>query len=76
MMADANGSKGKYENAKISWTQAKVIQLIKMYWDHPTLWNSKLPTYKDCITRHDNSMELAEHFSLLKEEIERKIKNL
>lgn len=60
----------------MEWTSEQVIQLLNMYHQRPILWDCRLRDYKDRNKRHDALVEIAVSFGLVKDEVERKIKNL
>ncbi|XP_011700881.1 PREDICTED: uncharacterized protein LOC105457743 [Wasmannia auropunctata] len=58
------------------WPYDKVLQLIVMFQQRPMLWDTQCDAYKDRQKRHEVTLELATHFNVEKDEIERKLKNL
>jgi len=59
-----------------TWSDSRILSFIEMYRSHPVLWDIRLNEHKDKTKRRAALMELAEHFGVTKEEVERKIKNL
>ncbi|XP_011870220.1 PREDICTED: uncharacterized protein LOC105563327 [Vollenhovia emeryi] len=58
------------------WPYDKVLQLIALFQQRPLLWDSQCEAYKDRQKRHEATLELAAHFNVERDEIERKLKNL
>lgn len=58
------------------WPYDKVLQLIALFQQRPMLWDTRCEDYKDRQKRREATVELAAHFHVERNEIERKLKNL